>query len=189
MWTFFAEHIFAILGTLGGLGAIGAIAALVFFGIPFAVVVAKALDFLRALIGFFETPLGAALGILILCGLSAFASDVRRTRIDAVLMKEQRDSLNRQWQAVVDKAADDFEDARKQRDAEVDADIAKTVADKTAEIEALQQKANANEGKAHPNCVLSPDDLNGLRGGQDSPAAAKPGPTRKRWRLPFSNGG
>jgi hypothetical protein len=183
LYTFFATHILWILGIVGGLSGAGLLVAIVAFGVPAAIIVAKAVDFFKAALQFFSTPFGQAVAIGLLCALVAFGADIRRARIDAKAWVKEEAQINADWQQKVDDAAEAFRSARQKRDEEVGADIAAAVQSKSSEIERLQQKVDTYEGADHPLCVLGPADLERVRGQQDRKPAATTKPKRpvKRW--------
>lgn len=188
MWTFFAEHIFGILSGVLGLGAVGVGVSIFAFGIPAVVIMSKAADFFRAIVQFFSTPLGQAIGIVAICAVCLFIGDIHRARVDAKIWNQKETALNRAWQDKINQAAAAFSTARQIRDKNVDADIEQVVREKAAEIETLQNKVSTYENAPPSNCVLSPADLDSLRNdaGTTAPTVAKP--TRKRRWNPFGNG-
>lgn len=189
MWNFVIAHFWTIAGSVTALGGIGLIVVLILLGIPAAVIIAKVVDFFRAAIEFFKTPLGQAIGIVVLCVISAFVADIHRHQLDIADCKRQIAANDKTWQGRIDTAAEEFKNARSARDQEVDDDLKSVVDAKDAEINALRTKVDNYDGQDHPGCVLTPADLAGVQ--PEAPAiapAAVAKPARKlRWN-PFRHG-
>jgi hypothetical protein len=154
MWEFFSTHFWAFFSSLGIIGAV--ILAIGFFVFGWQLVAIT--NLLRAVVEFFKTPLGQVLGIAILCGVAAFAADVRRTRIDAAICKSK-------VQSALTAAAERAEKARVSRDEKmklsVKADADKRIAALEAEKNESKQKADDYEAalSKRPGCLATDDDL------------------------------
>lgn len=190
MFGFIATHIFWVLGLIGGFGGVGVVVAIVVFGVPAALIVLKVVDFFKAVLEFFSTPQGAALAIVALAALCLFIGDVHARREDAKEWVKKEAKINAQWQQKVNEAAAKFKEARVQRDTDVGNDIGTLVAQQKTQIDELQQKVDTYEGADHPGCVLTPADLDGVRGEQRKvpAAAAKPKRTQPKWWDFIGNG-
>lgn len=154
MWIWIATHIFGIIGTLGGLGIVGLVVAVFAFGIPAMVIFVKIGDFFKEVVKFFQTPLGQAIGIILICIAVFFVADIRRTRLDAA-----------EWDRRIAAA----EAARVKRDADikkkVQSDADKRIAAIESEKTLLEQRV-ADYEKATPNrpaCRITADDLKRLQ--------------------------
>lgn len=154
MWEFLAQHILVVIASILSLGGIGLIVAMFAFGIPVALLLARAVDLFRALLDFLKTPVGQAVAVILIIVLAFVGGDVHRTRLDA-----------QRW-AAKERAA---EVARVQREDDLKKRVAQEAAARIAEIqkqaEALQDEVNEYE-KTLANraaCVATPDDVRRLR--------------------------
>jgi hypothetical protein len=155
MWSWFASNIGTIIAFIGGFGIIGVLVAIFAFGVPFMIIVSSALNFGGKFLEFLKSPLGMALGIMVLCGFFYFMGDVHRTRVDAEYWAEQKRLA---------------EVARKERDAQVQAQVA---ADANQRIEAILEDQKQLQKqvdnyvsllKNNPSCLVTDDDIKRLRG-------------------------
>jgi hypothetical protein len=158
MWTFFAEHFWTFIASFGALGIVALIACFVVLGWNFGAVLAAVINAFKAIVEFFETPLGQVVGIVILCAICFFAADIRRTRIDAA--KERVDIQN-----ALAQAADTAEKNRVERDKTIKAEVQQDANSKidavTAEKNAFQERALEYEQALsnRPACTVTDDDV------------------------------
>jgi hypothetical protein len=144
-----------LLGGIGGLSAIGL----------------GAIPFVGPLLKFFGTGAGKLVGLALLAvtvySVGWFKGDAHGDAQCVVKLER----LNTEWKDRVDAAAAAFAAARKARDAEIDAEIARVVRERSgaeaSEVAELKQRVDdyereiAKRPKADA-CALGPDDI-GLR--------------------------
>lgn len=158
MWTFFATHFWTFATSFGALGIVALVVCFVVFGWSFGAVLSAVVNLFKAIVEFFETPLGQVIGIVILCVIVWFAADIRRTRIMAA--QERVDIQN-----ALAQAADTAESNRKRRDAqitqEVKADADAKINAIAAEKTELQERALEYEAALsnRPACTVTDDDV------------------------------
>ena len=158
MWTLFATHFWTFTASFGALGFAALAVCFIMFGWSFGAVVSAALNAFKAVVEFFETPLGQVVGIVILCAICFFAADIRRTRIEEA--KERVDIQN-----ALAQAADTAEKNRVERDQTIKAEVQKDADGKIGAIEAekksLQEKAQKYEQELsnRPACVVTDSDV------------------------------
>ncbi len=167
MFEFFAAHIGAVALGVGGLGGVALVALIFVGGVPAAGVIAAAIGFLKETVKFFQTPVGQAVGVVLLCFLCLLIGDVHATRREVAARKTAIDRLNTEWKAKVDEASAKFAAARTARDSDVDAKVGVLVQKRLTEIAeqtAALQKLETPDATDPKDCVLRPSDLDdGLR--------------------------
>jgi hypothetical protein len=129
MWSFIALHFFGVAAGILSLGGIGMVAVVLIGGVPLALILAKIIDLVKAAIAFFSTPVGQAIGIVLISIAVFMAGDLHRARQDAIALK-----------AYIARA----EQARKDRDVEIKLEVA---ADANARIHDIDAQKIALESK------------------------------------------
>lgn len=158
MWEFFVNHIGAILASLGALTGIGLFVLILVVGVPAAVILAKAIDLAKAIVTFFSTPLGIAVGIALLCLLCLFIGDLNGSRREIAQCKAN--DLKAQLAAA-------RRDNAIQKAAAASADqIALDLRAYSAQLETKVQAYADDLAKRPPNgaCVSTDADIQRLRG-------------------------
>lgn len=80
---FLATHIGTIFALISWFGVIGIAVAIFVFGVPAALLIANTIGLLKQVFRFFQTPLGQAIGVVLLCLLCLFAGITIGTRNEA----------------------------------------------------------------------------------------------------------
>lgn len=122
----------------------------------------KLLEIWKLVIAFLSTPVGQALCVVaVICAVFAIG-DLHGRAAD----KPKVVSLNKSWQDRVDKAAADFDLAKKERDAKAAADVEAANKKRDADLAELDRNWQATYDAyvaAHPatdpNCTISVGDL------------------------------
>lgn len=158
MWQFFIEHFWGILATVGGLGGVALLVVIFLVGIPAVVIIAKVIDLGKSAIEFFKTPLGQAIGIVLLCCACFSFGVIHGGRKEAKLCREA--DVRAQLAA---KARDATIAQSAAATAKHDAEQLQTINDalqtKVTDYETALAKRPVAVG-----CPLGPDDLKRLRG-------------------------
>lgn len=165
IWVFFAVHLWGILGSLGAIGLVLLVIGMSMLGWQLGAIVTAALNLLRTAIGFFETPFGEVIGIILLLIAVAVAVDVHQIRVDNAAVQGK---INAALTAAAKKADED----RKARDdyvaQKVSADADQHIKEIEAEKADLEKKANDYETalkNAHAGdpaaavCAVAPGDV------------------------------
>lgn len=160
LWVFVAVHFWTIGLSLGGIGTVLVVVAFACFGWQISAVLTAVVNLARAAIGFFETPLGEAIGILMLVIAVAAAVDIHQIRVDSAAYEVK---LNAALAALAKEADAD----RKARDdyvaQQTNADADSRLAQITAEKNDLEQKAKDYETALKSNgtaaCTVAPGDV------------------------------
>jgi hypothetical protein len=118
MWDFIARHLWVALALLFSFGGVGVLFALFAFGIPAALLLARAAGLLQSLVDFLKTPIGQAVAVIAIAIAAFVAGDVHRLRLDAEREKAaavaqiQRENALRA--SIADEAAAKVADIQKQ---------------------------------------------------------------------------
>jgi fumarate reductase subunit D len=124
MWEFLAAHFWTVFGLITSFGAIGVVVLILVVGVPFLVIIENIVGAFKALVTFFTTPLGQAIGVVLLCVLCWFVSDIHATRREvakcqAADVQAALDAANRDTsiaKATAARAAKDAGDLRQLND-------------------------------------------------------------------------